>query len=106
MDGSNDLPLRDRITTTCGVNGTFQCIGTGFCLKASRVCDGYPDCPHAEDETQCARCKDRALCYLSKTCIARDHWCDGNRDCPSGEDEMHCVTLSGNGKKPLGLYTT
>ncbi|OQV25002.1 Enteropeptidase [Hypsibius exemplaris] len=108
-ESPNLFPLDETSPNLCGAHESYRCPGTGFCLRQQRVCDGYPDCPNAEDEMQCSKCKDKALCYISKMCIPKAQWCDGNRDCTNGEDELHCVTLSGNGtveKNGLGLPAT
>ena len=34
---------------------TFQCSSNGDCLPKSHICDGYSDCPRAEDEADCRK---------------------------------------------------
>ncbi|XP_060656762.1 serine protease nudel [Drosophila nasuta] len=75
-------------------------------LDEDRLCDGYEDCPMAEDELGCFGCEALAhSCYENaedyarhnrstlSMCYSRHERCDGFQNCFNGRDELHCNML-------------
>lgn len=46
----------------CSERALWECPGSTVCIKASMICDGFPDCPQLVDETNC--CKTHTLMLL------------------------------------------
>ena len=65
------------------------------CVCLSSLCDGYIDCPLAEDQLNCAMisCPGLIKCRYENRCIGLEQICDGSRNCiNSSDDEMLCNT--------------
>lgn len=39
----------------CSERALWECPGSTVCIKASMICDGFPDCPQLVDETNCCK---------------------------------------------------
>jgi hypothetical protein len=59
----------------------------GSKIELLRTCDGIPDCPNGDDETDCTT--GYFTCKGGQN-IPQKWVCDGVVDCPSGEDEAGC----------------
>lgn len=54
----------------CSERALWECPGSTVCIKASMICDGFPDCPQLVDETNC--CKTHwCWCYYVLFCAGR-----------------------------------
>ena len=98
----------------CSKKGLFAC-SDGSCILQTRLCDGFKDCPHGKDETDCrhACVQHGGKPLLPEACLqdcplmackcARDYYrckgggcvdymrvCDGVSDCLDGDDEDTC----------------
>ena len=74
--------------------GMFKC-KSHACIRLSSMCDGYIDCPLAEDEFNCLNisCPGLLKCRQENRCIGLDQLCDGSRDCTNSfDDEVLCTT--------------
>ena len=89
-DGSH---LGDCAAINC--TNSFKCPAS-YCIPFHRVCDGGPDCIHAEDEASCDEhlCKGLLRCTESKKCVHPVHICDGINQCPNADDEQLCDVMS------------
>ena len=85
----NGAHLADCSFVNC--TNSYKC-PESYCIPFHRVCDGYQDCIHGEDEEWCNAysCKGLLRCTGSKVCVHPRHVCDGFRNCPSGDDEELC----------------
>ncbi|XP_066940900.1 low-density lipoprotein receptor-related protein 1B-like [Macrobrachium rosenbergii] len=88
-----DLPVEIKYPENgyCGQD-YYQCSGVyTICVSDKRVCDGTPDCPHQDDESDeaCAKrnCDEEWFQCKSGECIPKERACNGARDCPDGSDE-------------------
>ena len=81
--------LGDCFAINC--TNSYKC-PESYCIPFHRVCDGYADCIHGEDEERCPEylCKGLLRCIGTKICVHPVHVCDGVRNCPSGDDETFC----------------
>ncbi|XP_076325413.1 terribly reduced optic lobes isoform X10 [Tachypleus tridentatus] len=62
----------------------------GTCIDRDRLCDGHQDCPHGDDEDNCACLPNQWQCNFG-TCISQDLRCNGRVDCPDdNSDEKDC----------------
>jgi len=61
----------------------------GTSYPASWMCDGFADCPNAEDEADCGQTFD---CGDGST-VPGSYVCDDFLDCNNGADEANCATL-------------
>ncbi len=80
----------------CSVD-KFQCPGEdGECIWEAWLCDGEPDCPGQEDESEAVcqgrpRCTSQQFrCERSGQCVNYEQVCDGHVDCTDGSDESLC----------------
>lgn len=53
---------------TCSAD-QWQCGAWGVCVPAGSRCDGVADCPHAEDEAECACAPGAFRCATHPTCM-------------------------------------
>ena len=85
----NGAHLADCSFMNC--TNSYKC-PESYCIPFHRVCDGYPDCTHGEDEEHCDeyRCIGLLRCIGTKICVHPKHVCDRDRNCPGGEDEELC----------------
>ena len=74
----------------------WPCLHSESCLSESFLCDDYPDCPDASDESKkiCStnkygECRYDFLykCLDKQKCISKRHLCDGEEHCSDGSDE-------------------
>ena len=89
----NGVHLGDCSAINC--TNSYKC-PESYCIPIHRVCDGYPDCVHGEDEDQCHAyvCKGLLRCIGTKICVHPIHVCDGVKNCPKGDDEEFCEMTS------------
>uniref|UniRef100_A0A2S2Q070 G-protein coupled receptor n=1 Tax=Sipha flava TaxID=143950 RepID=A0A2S2Q070_9HEMI len=104
--GNGDLGTKNNTTTSstlcnqclvsdlCLDNAThkvYHCDDT-HCIPEFQVCDGIPDCFHAQDETVsvCGCLQNEYQC--KNKCIELVKRCDRIADCDDGEDEIDCKT--------------
>ena len=71
-----------------------------FRLVGDKLCDGYADCPGAEDEMGCG-CGDQFRCSSDPVerrtglqCLSMERVCDGVDDCDNASDEEDCLVLA------------
>ncbi|XP_050596291.1 serine protease nudel isoform X2 [Bombus affinis] len=81
-------------------------------ISLERLCDGYFDCPHGEDELGCFgcpktsfSCNDWQRPYTTDTCVPLFQRCDGRRQCANGKDEMDCNILTPSYIEGKNLFT-
>ncbi|RUS87493.1 hypothetical protein EGW08_004747 [Elysia chlorotica] len=73
-------------------DGEYKCPQSTFCIPASFVCDGVPDCWYGEEELGCKLCPtEQVHCNLTY-CIPKEYRCDGHDDCGDGSDETGCTS--------------
>ena len=62
----------------------YQCPPDGYCLPVFTRCNGHPDCPGQEDESDCDSyvCGGLYRCLGSRACLHPDYVCDGGTQCP------------------------
>ena len=62
----------------------YQCPPNGYCLPVFTRCNGHPDCPGQEDESDCDSyvCGGLYRCLGSRACLHPDYVCDGGTQCP------------------------
>ncbi len=72
-----------------------------YCIPYRRLCDGYNDCIHGDDEKGCDNyaCVGMLKCSDAPYCVHPIEMCDGVRNCQAGDDEVVCV-------HPCTLYCT
>ncbi|XP_063983473.1 basement membrane-specific heparan sulfate proteoglycan core protein-like isoform X6 [Diachasmimorpha longicaudata] len=91
--------VSQNLILPCDVLTEFTC-ANGSCIPKRRVCDGFQDCQHGEDEHKAA-CQypsgpDRGCtiaqfrCATGGKCIEEIYKCDGHSDCPDRSDEINC----------------
>lgn len=95
---TNQGKLLTKLLTTTTLapclNYQFQCAKSKKCIHKSWICDGDPDCPDSEDESD-ATCNqntcgaDQFKCSNGK-CIELRSKCDGTNHCTDGSDESNC----------------
>ena len=73
----------------------YKC-SDSYCIPIHTVCDGVPDCPSAEDESQCplTSCPGLLKCKHDNICVHPDFICDQVIHCPTlFDDEKTCETI-------------
>ena len=85
----NGAHLGDCSIMNC--TNSYKC-PESYCIPFHRVCDGFPDCIHGEEEERCHEysCKGLLRCTATKVCFHPTYVCDGIPNCPSGDDEELC----------------
>ncbi|XP_046568770.1 low-density lipoprotein receptor-related protein 2-like isoform X1 [Haliotis rubra] len=95
-DGSDEaadckMEKSNTIVTECPKE-YYTCtvfLGINKCVEEDLMCNGYRDCPHGDDETNCTlECGRKEFkCQSGDLCIAKSKVCDAVLDCPDGSDE-------------------
>jgi len=66
------------------------------CIHKVWICDGEPDCPDGEDETDSTcnanECQDDQFRCSNGKCIEQREKCDGTNHCTDGSDEKNCTS--------------
>ncbi|WAQ98002.1 CORIN-like protein [Mya arenaria] len=89
------------------LDGQFQCLSDGSCIKAAYVCDGRPHCPRAEDEPENCTCTQDQFTCANGQCIPARFRCDKVSQCDDLSDEINCTNCEGfKCNSGLCLWTT
>lgn len=79
-----------------GGDTEFRC-ATGECIQKTRLCDGYDDCEHGDDEEFCgppidstSNCTTDQFRCDSGECLSLILQCDDRYDCLDASDEFAC----------------
>ena len=85
----NGAHLGDCTAINC--TNSYKC-PESYCIPFHRVCDGYSDCIHGEDEGICDDyiCKGLLRCSGSRVCVHPSDVCDRIPQCPNADDEKLC----------------
>lgn len=81
----------------------YLCKDGVTCIDKIFLCDGHNDCPHSDDENDCATvknsheiidCDHDFKCLQDQTCLPMEYVCDGVEQCLDGSDEtMGCINI-------------
>jgi len=77
-------------------HGEFLCKFSHDCIAASKKCDQVKDCPHGEDEHDCAVVCGEEEFKCDNLCLSKIFFCDGFYDCHDKSDEYFCPDIRKN----------
>lgn len=96
---TNPKMTTKTLTTTLAPCQTyeFRCPSNKKCIHKTWLCDGEPDCPKMEDESDAVcsinKCEENQFRCTNGKCIEERDKCDGTNHCSDGLDEKHCPAL-------------
>ncbi|XP_061181249.1 uncharacterized protein LOC133189870 [Saccostrea echinata] len=95
---TNKYTAEAQVSITCSntecVFGEIPCEpgnNNTVCVPDKYWCDGYVDCPAAQDEENCGKCKSDEFECRNHECVPLSQRCDNLKQCSDGSDEFRCV---------------